>query len=268
MKHSFNYTGRKTLSHRGASPEVGFTLYADEQKDKYEFSALIDLSGRKELPSQAAVILEVQYRTQYERYDWGTVSSHKDIAYRQPITSIRTDAAEFTIKIVDEHGKILAQAKRISPQVIYEHVNDNGSVEQTADQQSESSSLLAIKAIDMSQLWRVELRMDRRPLLQVNKKYRIKELLHDSAALRAAIFPAALREIALRYLVMKDSRDDKWAETFLRFAQMYNEQPLPQKYEDNLYEARTQQWIEDFIQAYCARMKITDGIETEQAGDK
>lgn len=250
MTRRFNYTGRRRIYHKGAKSEVTISLRTRDVKPP-SFDAELNFQ-RLNLPEDTAILIEAYFRTSYERFTWGTVGSLGPSS-DTVLKVVDPEVARFTVKAVDSTGKILARASGIKPELVDEQ---EGGEERT--------SLIAVKAVNMDQLWRVSVRPGERPLLEVNKALRIKQKLLDDPLTRGLVFPAALREIVTRYVAVGalDS-DDPWARRVVNFLSDLTTEEIPRVYDGDIDDTTTQDWLENVVSNYCQRYNIIHCIPVE-----
>ena len=111
MRRRFNYTERGRITH----DNINLTVYKDENDKPKSFDLKLNLDGMK-LPDDGNVYVDVYHRTEFKRYNFGTVS--------HIIAPKNTDLSElhykenlrFRVIVVNQmgkHGLILADADGI-----------------------------------------------------------------------------------------------------------------------------------------------------------
>jgi hypothetical protein len=253
MKKRLNYTNRKKISHAGSDPEVRISL-RHEGNAPHDLIAAVSLRPRVGFPEDSKLILEATYGPYRERYDLGkTPDTRKE--YRELLKHIPPDAAAFKFKIVDVDGILLARSSRMKP----EKSGDSGNEHPT-------DGFVSVQSVDMDSVWRLRLEDGALPVLEVNKELDVKSRLNTDPALKAAIFPAALREILNKYLVCS-GEDDPWYVTIFDFAQSlvseeYSEIPNEKGFE--LGASEKNKWIDAVIDRYTRQCGFISGFQESE----
>jgi hypothetical protein len=240
MLRRFNYTGRKKILHEhvpisltGSKPLWGFD---------------IDLShvGSYELPSTARIYVEAYEQAAYMRFDFGTIGSVAPPPKESRVLSEfeGSDSVRFRVKVVDHsaEAKLLAEADGILP---------------LAPEETEQNRLplLPVRHYDLGQeLWKIgfEEGTENRPTLLVNNFIEDRTAFVRSPAFTSLAWPAILREILVRILVIEDYRelDDRndWRCLWLQFARTFIPgRALPPEREESF------EWIADAVTAFSEK---------------
>jgi hypothetical protein len=235
----FNYTGRRKI------PRSRVRIRIAEEGPRRRFDAEIALEGL-EVPQEASLFLEAYYRAAYRRFDFGTVGAPRaprdrwldGIPVREPLFRVKVVLVENGI------GRIVAAADRVVPQ--------QGDPDEDARQ-----SLLPVEYVDLAdRIWSLDLDSDW-PRLLLNKRFEgIPEAARSGPEFLTLVYPEVLRAILARVLEEDrfdpDCDDDDWGTLWLRFACRELRRPHPPQERGN----RSVEWIEEAINAFCARSQV------------
>ncbi|MBL7086716.1 MAG: hypothetical protein ISS28_06430 [Candidatus Cloacimonetes bacterium] len=246
MIRRFNYTNRVKIPHQNIKIFCG-------QDDPSSFSAEIDINDY-EFPEYAKVYIEAGHRTDYKRFNFGTV---KNITPQEKTTLKELTYIEklrFKILIVDETGRngiILGKAESISP------VSN-----------SDRESILSVKFEDIGrEVWNLNFdQAEGEPLLIINNKI-IENIAKSSPIFFMFVYPVVFREILLKMLII-DGVDDinnpsrKWQSNWLKFALRIN----PRDFTDIDFSRDLEleekdmvlNWIDDTISEFCNKRNEWD----------
>lgn len=244
MLRRFNYTGRRKILHEhvpvsltGSKPVWGFD---------------IDLGhiSTYELPASAQIYVEAYEQASYMRFDFGTIGCIVPPPKEGRILSEfeGSDGVHFRVKVVDPapDAKLLAEADGILP---------------LAPEETEENRLplLPVRHYDLGQeLWRIEFLdegPENRPTLLVNKFIEDRTAFVRSPAFISLVWPAILREILVRVLVVEDHRqlDDRedWRSLWLQFARGFIPGRALPGDQDEAFE-----WIGDAVTAFSEKHSL------------
>lgn len=198
--------------------------------------------------SSARVFIEAYYRTSFMRFDCGSVGAFSVPGDRRLTEMGRTSVVRFRVKIVDDsegEHRIVAVADDMV--VSAEKPDAGGRV-----------PLLPVNFSDEldQQPWQISFEPNG-PVLELNNRIEdIRNVARNDAAFLALVYPAAVREVFTRILLVDrhDGSDegDEWWSLWLRWAARYNVPPLP--HDDD--EKRL--WIDDVVRAFCASQRFID----------
>jgi hypothetical protein len=252
MKRTFNYTGRHHLTREHASVRV----YRKEDGIRW-FDADLRLNTLP-LPPTAHVFVEAYFERAYRRFDYGVVGSIRppddrslgDIDYGQRI--------QFRIKVVDERGKLLANADGVRP---------------SAPEQAGAGRepLLPVDPRDdMGQeVWRLRINTDG-PSLEVNGGIEdVMALFRNNPTVTSLIYPQVLRNI-LAMLLMKDpipEYEDGWEKRWLDFGALCSGAPHPDL-GPNADVQEVEAWIDSVVSAFSTRLRSRDLIQSALREEK
>ncbi|MBC7091230.1 MAG: hypothetical protein H5T50_04900 [Nitrososphaeria archaeon] len=245
MKRRFNYTGRKRIPRKN----ISIVLNRDQQGRIRSFRATIN-SGGLNLPPDARVYVEAYHREELQRFDfgtWGSISPPPDTR----LTGLaHTENLKFRVLVVDEsgeHGKILAQADRIAPEV-------------PADRRP----ILPVEFLDLGQqIWRVEFTGDEgAPLLIINNRIpNIENMAKTDPCFVMYVYPAVIREVLTRMIFIDrvDNISDPsvdWHRDWLEFSRgiLPSEGP-PEAILDPTANGNSEdavKWIERVVEEFCS----------------
>jgi hypothetical protein len=262
MKRTFNFTGRKSI------PPSHYSLRLESRNGaRILYSQILNLSALH-LKQGSKVRLKTLFKGRKTNINYGIVS-----AYFNP------DAKETKLDILkgDTHGEISCRWE------IVEAVSD-GSVPKIlaaskyvriryAESEDEKNSLLPVDIQDLGNTpWRIQYSelSDQYPILILNSKLNaieISEQLKKVSTYSAMIIPIAMSMILEKVLIEdgeSDNEDDHWHNSWIRFAQKFNYDPLPPK-EDKISR---REWVEDVISKYSEGHKFVDTILELAGGHK
>jgi hypothetical protein len=207
IRRRFNYTSRQKIRMDSISiivanlgdPEVNFSC--DVNLNQYAF------------PAGAAIYVDVNRGSYaFRRFSMGTVGSPLRIS-NQPLPEFSSyPAITFYVSVVDSrdgYKNILGKSTAIS-------------LPRTAGG-SETAPLLEVSyRQNMKQLWKLDFDSDR-PILQVRNEIDAEGIIKHNHLFRTAVFPAVLKEILVRYLIIEhgtiDEDDDESDRSrWIRFA--------------------------------------------------
>lgn len=210
------------------------------------FDPRLDLAGVA-APPGARVYIEAQYRTSYMRFDCGTV---KDLAIPQErrLDEIDSDRiVRFRVKIVDQSSggrRIVAASNDIT-------------VAAEGYASAARISLLPVNFADLGdQVWRVHFE-EGQPILELNNRIEsIEHLARSDPHFFALVYPAAVREILTRFLLIdgwnEGDDDGDGRDLWVRWARDFVDDPVPADPEDRRV------WIDDAVAAFCGKHRIAD----------
>ncbi len=205
MIRNFNYTQRKKIGR----DRVRIQIVRNSGRIP-SFDAELQL-GDLELPLDARVFIEAQNKTQYMRFDFGTVAAltaPPDCALTEFDGS---DDMGFRVKVVQpdgSKGKLLAEEDSIFPLTTEEAAGGR-------------EPLLYIRSAELGQqVWELRIEQDRTVLL-LNTKVADRTAMARSKEFIALVYPAILRQIfvtiftAERESISEDASE--WRGQWLKF---------------------------------------------------
>ena len=241
-----NYTARQRIAHQDAD----IVLYGTGAEAK--FDAHLQLAGYQ-FPPDARVFVEAYRQTILMRFDFGTVSAPAPPQKRVLTEFPSADEALFRVKVTAASvrpGVLLGEADRLRPR----------EPEQKPDRRM---PLLPVVPDDLGdEIWRLE--FDGRTYLKVNKNLHDWKQTVASHVFRALVFPAAMRQILERVLLVEryTETDDpqSWQSQWLRFAaEIPGAGALPAQGEDH------NEWIENAVAAFARQRRMKELFTAELA---
>jgi hypothetical protein len=244
MIRRLNYTGRKRI------PRENIRIGVFRAGEVDEFDAVVRCDGLH-LPASARVFVEAYHKSDWMRFDYGTVADPTIPRDRRLTSFYRGARVLFRVKVVSagkDSGKILAEADRIQPV--------------GPDSDRESDPLLPVRVVDgmEEQIWRVA--WDNGPILELNRREpEIKRLIVSDARFRWLILPHVLRTVLLRVLADESDADDdplgdgiekRWMEFALSL------HPLPPPRPGDRDPELVGNWVDDVVAAFCRRHRVLD----------
>lgn len=243
MKRHLNYTARQKIP----AKNIKIDLHREDGSLK-SFDASVNLSSLK-LPFDAKVFIEVYYRTDRKRFDFGTVSN-----ITKPESTDLTDMGNlenlnFRIKIVDQttkYGLILAEADKIKPH-------------SEGEDEDQIRSILATEFnCDLGhQIWRINYAADS-PIIEFNKNIpNIRSLAKTDPVFFFHVYPQVIREI-LYHLFIEESFDHEaaeveWHKNWLNFARTIYPESIPERLTTSIPETSQDivDWIDNVVNEFC-----------------
>lgn len=244
MIRRLNYTGRKNI------PRTKFHITVLNTPGGREFEATLRLADTG-LPADALVFIEAYHKSDYMRFDFGTVGSLRPPADRR--LSVFYDGARllFRIKVVsvgETGGRIIAEADQIKPV--------------SADDTRYKDPLLPVRTVGgmEDQIWRLS--WSAGPVLELNNKEpEIKALLTADPRFKTLILPQAFRSVLIRILMEgmdgdTETEEGRIAARWLEFADsLYS--GLPPDVSDRDFAA-VEAWAEAVVAAFCRRNRVLE----------
>jgi hypothetical protein len=244
MIRRLNYTGRRKIPREN----LHITLFRNNGVD--EFDAAIRLAGL-ELPASARVFVEAYHKSDWMRFDYGTLASPSIPTDRRLTAFYEGARILFRVKVVasgEESGKIIAEADRLTPL--------------SPTDAREREPLLPVRLVGNlgDQVWRVT--WSGGPLLELNKNEpECKHLLTADSRFKWLVLPEVLRSILTR--VLNESMDEEEdpgesgpGNRWLAFAASVHPEPPPPS------EARDaeiiEKWTDEVVTAFCRRHRAFD----------
>ncbi|MBO3803983.1 MAG: hypothetical protein JTT11_08985 [Candidatus Brockarchaeota archaeon] len=198
------------------------------------------------------VFIEAYYDSSYMRFPFGTVGQIRPPSNRELTDIDRGSIVFFRVKVVDESeqvGKILAEADGIVPH----------------NMESVSAKRLCLLPVVFKDLgpavWRLQ--YDSRPVLEVNNRIpgvgdAIKDIVRTDRAFFALVWPAVLRELLTKILII-DEHDPldvdlgNWRVQWLVFVRLFYAHQAPQFFSDDPSTREEQlRWIDEAVRAFCS----------------
>jgi hypothetical protein len=245
MIRRFNYTGRTKIPRN----RVDISLLKDNE-GKY-FKAKINLQGL-DLPSEAKIYIEANYKGVYQRFHFGTVGHFKEPESTRLNELPETELAYFDISVVDETGKIgllLGKAKGIG-------ISTDGIP-------NDRIPLLPVNPADLkNQFWKLSFDSgeDGRPVLEINRNIpEVFEMARNDIKFISLVYPAAFRGVLLKLLEQDefDTEEDSWISQWLKFlSSILGIKTLPERSETGNITPEQESWIDDCVNEYCKKFQL------------
>jgi hypothetical protein len=252
MIRRFNYTGRVKIPRN----RVDISLFKDKN-GKY-FKAKIDLEGL-DLPPDAQVYIEPNFKGVYQRFNFGTVKDFKEPENTRLNELPETELAYFDISIVDEKSKVgllLAKAKGVA-------VSTDGLP-------NDRIPLLPVVPVDLkNQFWKLSFDTsdDGRPLLEINRNIPdVFEMARNDIKFISLIYPTAFRGVLLRLLEEGDfdADDDSWIFQWNKFiSSVLGIKNRPEMDSEGSISAEQEAWVDECVNEYCKKFKLFEKFTTE-----
>lgn len=212
------------------------------------FDPQLSFDGVSAAPN-TRVFIEAYYRTSFMRFDCGSVAAYAPPEDRRLTEIEGTSVVRFRIKLVDGH-RIVAVAEDIA----------------ASAEKPEASGRMPLLPVSFSdslqqQAWRIEFEPTG-PVLELNNRIPdVKDAAKNDAAFFALVYPAAVREILTRILVIDEQpvheEGSEWWNLWLRWAQRFSTETLP----DDVDEAPF--WIESVVAGFCSQQATIDRWRAE-----
>lgn len=197
--------------------------------------------------AEARVFLEAYYRTSYMRFDCGTVGAPVIPAQRR-LTEIDSDnCVRFRLKIVEGHHKIVAVA-------------DDLLVCLRKPEAGARTPLLPVNFTNLGDLvWRLDFDVSGVVLELNNRIDGIETLAKGDPRFLALVYPAAVREILTRIVLIEGhelaEESEEWWGLWVRWASRYAPPPLGGDAED------LQSWIDDVVSGFAAQQNLVERFQ-------
>lgn len=220
------------------------------------FDPSLDLSAVA-APRQSRVYIEAHYRTSYMRFDCGTIDDLVFPDNRRLHDIDSTNVVRFRVKVVDNstnERRIVAAA-------------DDITVSGEAAGGGAQISLLPVEFRDLGEVpWRVQFEASG-PVLELNNRIDgIERLARNDAAFFALLYPAAVREILTRILIVDEfdptDESDEWWSLWLRWARDLAAGP-PHDADDDDRAA----WIGEVVASFCERHRVVEKMHPRTGED-
>jgi hypothetical protein len=243
MIRKYNYTKRIKLHKNQVSINLNFNNKIKEFEAQFDFK---DLS----LPDNSKIFIEPYYKTNYMRFDFGTIKEPTSPSNTTLYNFPGLDQISFRVKIVDvskTRGRILAVINGIEPSNIEE---------QPADKQS----ILIVRYVDLGQkLFNLDIdEAETFPLLEINSKIKSATEIIRKDVFISTIYPSVIRQIASEIVNDKtnwDISDEVWQGYWLKYFKkvigVTIERPIS---EDDL--SIKKEWIDEIVNSFCNHKKV------------
>lgn len=245
MIRHFNYTGRKKIPAAAVTIQVG-----PERKVRASWKSPEELG----VPASGSVYVEAFTSGSpfVERFAFGTVGT-PETPSNAVLPEWMGDSVAYNFKVVDEVGEV---GRLIA---IAANVSHKGEGDEEAGQQS----ILPVNPADLgNQVWRLTFSHGR-PWLEVNNRIDgIMETARSDRRFFALVFPAVVREILTRILVVQEFTDpdadrDDWKVQWLRWGVHWHpDHEHPAEGERDEQEDSWLAWIEEVCSAFCDRHDV------------
>lgn len=246
MIRRFNYTGRVKIPRN----RIDISLFKDSL-GKY-FKAKINLDGL-DLPHDAKIYIEPNYKGVYQRFYFGTVSKFHQPEEARLSELPETELVYFDISVVDEKsrtGLILGKAKGIA-------VNTDGVP-------SDRIPLLPVNPTDLkNQFWKLSFDSsdDGRPILEINKNIPdVFEMARNDIKFISLVYPSAFREVLIKLIEQgdADAEEDSWNSQWIKFINSnLGIKSFPEiDNESNGLTVEQETWIDDCVNEYCKKLRL------------
>lgn len=248
MIRRLNYTGRRKIPREN----IHITLFRNSGVE--EFDAVIR-TGDLDLPGTARVFVEAHHKSDWMRFDFGTIAAPAMPADRRLTIFYEGARILFRVKVVsagEDSGKILAEVDRLTPL--------------SPDNDRDREPLLPVRLVGNlgDQVWRVT--WNGGPVLELNKhEPECKHLLTVDSRFKWLVLPEVLRSILTR--VLTDEMDEEGepgeggpGQRWLDFAaSVYSEQPPESQERD---AEIIEKWVDEVVSAFCRRHRAFDHWRT------
>lgn len=219
------------------------------------FDPALDLSTVA-APKESRVYIEAHYRTSYMRFDCGTLGDLVFPDNRRLFEIDSSSVVRFRVKVVDNttnERRIVAAADDIT--VSAESAGGGATI-----------SLLPVDFRDLGDVaWRVQFEASG-PVLELNNRIDgIERLARNDAAFFALVYPAAVREILTRILIVDEYEPaddaDEWWSLWMRWARDLTDAPPPDGDDDDRAA-----WIAEVVAGFCARHRLVEKMHPREDG--
>lgn len=253
MIRRFNYTGRIKIPRSN----VDITLHKD--KDGKYFRAKIDFANL-ELPGDAKIYIEANYKGVYQRFSFGSVSHFTEPESTRLNELPDTELVYFDVSVVDESGNIgllLAKAR--------------GIVVSSVGTPNDRIPLLPVNPADLkNQFWKLSFDSadDGRPTLEINKNIPdVFEKARNDLNFICLVYPSAFRGV-LNKIMEEDAFEEEegnWAADWRKFiVNVLGIKNLPAAdSETKGLNPEQEAWIDDCVNEYCKQLQLFEKFITQ-----
>ncbi|MGD0814401.1 MAG: hypothetical protein ABSA83_12415 [Verrucomicrobiota bacterium] len=204
-----------------------------------------------ELPGSAKVYVEAYHKSDWMRFDFGTVAAPAIPSDRRLTAFYDGARILFRVKVVstgDDSGKILAETDRLTPLA--------------PDNDRDHDPLLNVRVVGNlgHQVWRVT--WNGGPVLELNKNEpECKHLLTTDSRFKWLILPEVLRTILTRVLTEEMDEDDEAGDggpgkRWLEYAVSVHPEPPPNP--DARDPEIIEKWVDEVVASFCRRHRAFD----------
>ena len=202
MQRSFNYTNRRTIKER----EVRFSILSAGGA----LTLVADLSQLKsaDFPAAAKVYVEAYRQTSWKRFDFGTIDELRPPPDLRLEQFSSPEALLFRVYVVDPQTSLIIGVAEQVP------------LRTGGDQAKPRRSLLPVQGdrLNSGEVYRVT--FEHGPVLIVDNSIGSATDIARSAGFRALVYPAVLREVLFRILMVDGGFDEDsqtWGADWVRF---------------------------------------------------
>lgn len=244
MIRKFNYTNRRKIS------SDSITIILNEGKKIKDFELQVNFQDYN-FPDHAKIYVEAYYKTNYMRFDFGTVGKIAPPNDTFLIDFINTNLVFFRLKVVDEtsiNGRLIALASGLEPKNL-------------EDEQKNRMSILKVNYdADLGQrLYHLELdEIDNLPILEINKRLENGSVLVTSDVFISTIYTSVIQEIASEIIndeVNYNEEDDCWQGYWIRYFKktLGSNANHPIKTDDDELK---KEWIDEIVNLFCNKYQV------------
>lgn len=228
-----NFTGRKRIAREeiGVSPK-------DRDGNIISFGLSLD-NSRLKFPGEARLIVEAYHRSDFRRFDWGTISSPAQPGDTDLSRLGNSANLKLRVKVVNydaKRGCILGEADKIS----------------IVETDTARKSILPIYFTDLpNQIWRITYNNDQEgePILEV--KSSLRPFAQGNPEFFFYVYPPALAQILWHLLSVRQVRatgeeNEDWQNNWIKFAVGMAGQTPPA-------DGDPGEWIQDVVDSFCGK---------------
>lgn len=236
MKRRFNYTKRKRIERE----KISISLNRQNGKVNGFMLNKLELDDM-DLSPDSKVYIEAYYRTELERFDFGTVGE-RDSKTSRDFTSIAyRNNLKFRILVVDPGShRLLACADRIVP-----------------EEPEEEKSILPVEFKNLDhEIWRIEYDGDEgAPILCINKEIPGIHHIAKEPQFQIYVYPAVVREILTHMVFVEEESltelgDPTWHTDWVKFSISLGVSPPGSLYSVDDNKDEILEWIEEVVKAF------------------
>jgi hypothetical protein len=242
MIRRFNYTNRLRIRRKDVQIRVR------DEGGKLAFDADLSALAGYELPAESLVFVEAYRQAVWMRFGFGQVGAITPAKNRILAQFDSPDGIKFRVKVTP-HGDthtLLAEADAIP-------------LATPEQKEGERTPLLPVKPQKIGdEIYRLDFSgQDGRPLLLINSDAGNYADIGRAPAFVSLVYPAVLREILVRTLIVEKHDDDSdsqdWRSQWIRFASLHSglgELPGPEEVDERC------QWIEKAVTAFSRKLQV------------
>ena len=239
MIRRFNYTNRIRINRKDIA------IILRQQNDDYWFDADLSKIREYEMSEDSLVYVEAYRQTNWRRFSYGRLSDLVPDNDRSLALFESPEGIRFRVKVTppDDVHRLLAEADEIP-------------LLRPEEQQVDRKPLLPVKPERLeSEIYRLDL--SNSPLLLINKDAGIVADIAKSPEFEALVYPAILRQILTRIIVIEkfddETSSEDWRSQWLQFVRRF---PGIEAIPDTDAVEECENWIDSAVSAFAKSNQV------------